>query len=376
MKVYVKTRYKNSTSDATIKKILAELSLGKDYEPIYLEENGRNIVVENDGKRIYVIVSGDSAKGRNSFLAQYIPTVLRQYIEDECPDKEIYIYLLDTSSRAKTSYILDTYRVAKTLGIGILNESELQIDPINPYYSFLDWKNAKKDRQNYNTANKSSYAIEEEKEIVIYGKLFGANGKEATFTACQLAEIAKKLGKEVRFVQVREHGTELVSATDKKLLQHYGVIIEAGAIDLESRKLGKASTCRKQDEFRYNLLEKYGKKKCCLCECDIESSVVASHIHRITDIDKSPLSPDEKRRQAVDADNGLWLCANHDKMFEYGVISFNNRGEVICSKFLQPHQQKFVNRITTTKILNGKYLTTNLLSYLDLHNKRVHLDGK
>ena len=33
-----------------------------------------------------------------------------------------------------------------------------------------------------------------------------------------------------------------------------------------------------------NLFEKFGDKKCYLCDCDIDHMIIASHIHRVTDI--------------------------------------------------------------------------------------------
>ena len=133
------------------------------------------------------------------------------------------------------------------------------------------------------------------------------------------------------------------------------------------------STCRKQDEFKFNLLEKYGKKKCYLCDCDIESNIIASHIHRITDIDNSPISYEDKRKQAVDADNGFWLCANHDKMFENGIITFDKNGNLILNSKLKENQIAYINYITNVLKIEESHLTEKLISYLLLHNKRVNM---
>ena len=299
MKVYVKSRYKEEITENVINKILNVLNLKNDYDTEFVAGDGRNIVIETNDKDIFVIVSRENADARNAFLAQYIPTVLKQYISyNSAKQKEIFIYLLDTTEKAKTPFILDTYRVSKTLGIDILNESELRISPILPYMTFKDWKYAKSDRQQYNSANQSSYAMEDGNEYTVFGKLYGANGKESALMACLLAQIAKRENKTLNFVQVKEHGTESVSQNDKLLLANYGVSISEGSIILKDKQTHDKSTCRKQDEFKYNLLEKYGNKKCYLCGCDIESNIIASHIHRITDIDHSNLSEEEKRKQA------------------------------------------------------------------------------
>lgn len=52
-----------------------------------------------------------------------------------------------------------------------------------------------------------------------------------------------------------------------------------------------------------------------------------------------------KKKKAVDADNGLWLCANHDKLFEYGLIYFEDNKLIISDK-LDDEQKKFITSIT------------------------------
>ena len=374
MKVFVKERYKEELNVRIIKQVLSSLNLNESFEIQYIRGDGRNLIIETDTYKHYVIVSREIADSRNAFLAQYISTVLSQYVEDlTTKQKKISIYLLDTSDRAKTDFIIDTYRVAKTLGINILNESELGLSTIQPYNSFRDWKNARSNRQQYNPANQSSYAMEDEDEYTVFGKLYGANGKESALLACQLAEIAKKENKKLNFVQVKEHGTEAISITDKKLLEYYGVNVSGGAIVLKDKQTRDRSTCRKQDEFKFNLLEKYGNKKCYLCGCDIESNIIASHIHRITDIDNSKIPDAEKRRQAVDGNNGLWLCANHDKMFEYGVITFNINGELVINSTLKENQVEFIKYITQVLKIQDIHLNNEFLQYLMIHNKRVKL---
>ncbi len=374
MKIIVKERYKEELNIDVINKVLAYLNLNESFEIQYMRGDGRNLVIETDSHKYYIIVSRETADARNAFLAQYISTVLSQYVEDlTTKQKKLSIFLLDTSDRAKTDFIIDTYRVAKTLGINILNESELGLSSIQPYNSFKDWKNARNNRQQYNPANQSSYAMEDEDEYTIFGKLYGANGKESAFLACQLAEIAKKENKKLNFVQVKEHGTEIISSSDKKLLEYYGVNISEGSIVLKDKQIRDRSTCRKQDEFKFNLLEKYGNKKCYLCGCDIESNIIASHIHRITDIDNSNIPDEEKRRQAVDGDNGLWLCANHDKMFENGIITFNKNGELVINPTLKANQVAFIKYITQILKIQDIHLTSEFLQYLMIHNKRVKL---
>lgn len=375
MKVYVKKRYKDEINETVVDGVLKELNISVPYEAEYIAGNGRNIVVETENKVIFAVISRKETDSRNAFLSQYVPTVLCQYIEYKTrKQKEICIYLLNTGDGAKTDFILDTYKTAVTMGIRILNERFLNIPKIKPYSSFTEWKNAKTERRKYNPSNSSSYAIEDEDGYTVFGKLYGANGKEAAFTACLLARIAKSQGKKLNFVQVREHDVENVSDIDRKLLEYYGVNIAGGSIITDGNKPVAAKTsCRNQDVFKFNLLQKFGEKKCYLCGCDLETNIIASHIHRITDIDNSDLSEDEKKKIAVDGDNGFWLCANHDKMFEYGVITFDTKGNLVISDKLTENQKRFVKSITDRVKIEDVYLTPTLIEYLTIHNERVRL---
>jgi len=375
MRIVVKSKNKIEFNDTVITKILNAMSLNTGYTIEYENGFGHHIVVEDNGKKMYIILTREEADGRNAYLSQYIPTVLSQFIKDNTENKSLFVFLRDTTKKAKSSFHIDAYRTVKTLGINIINEKDLQMGDILPYKSFYEWKNAKTQRQERNTSNKSSYAIEENNVIIVYGKLFGANGKEITMTACQLAMIGKEEGKTTTFIPVKEHGTKRIGKNDKELLIHFCVNIAKDYIVVKGKEtIINKSTCRDQNLFRYNLLQKYGYKKCLLCDCDIESNIIASHIHRITDIDRSNISDEEKQKQAVDANNGLWLCANHDKMFEYGIITLTINGEIIINKFeLNVNQIKYVQSITYAEKIKKEFLTRAFVEYLKVHNKRVNL---
>lgn len=372
MRVCVKNRYKEEITREVIGRVLARLGLDGDYELEVERGDGRRLVIDCDGRRTYVILSGCVADARNAFLAQYVPTVLGEFVQDRCLEKSVSVFLLDTSRRAKTPFIIDTYRALKTLGLEIINEDELGIGGIAPYESFAEWKLAKAERQRRNSYNQGSYAIDDGDELCVYGKLYGANGKDSVLMACQLARIAAREGKRLRFVQVWEHDTQSLSARDRSLLEYFGVLFDDDDVVVrDMRATGERTTCRNQALFRYNLLEKYGDKKCYLCGCDIESAIVASHIHRIVDLDNSQMSDAEKGRCAVDGDNGLWLCATHDKLFEYGQIFFDGNGALALSPALTEQQRAYIEGITSVRAIAAAHLTPGMREYLRKHRDRV-----
>lgn len=372
MRVYVKSRYAEEMTREVIGRVLARLGLDAQYELTVERGDGRRLLIDCDGRRVYVIMSGGAADARNAFLAQYVPTVLGEYVQDRSPNKRVCVYLMDTSQGALAPFIIDTYRAVKTLGIEIINGAELGAGEITAYASFAEWKRAKEQRQRRNSNNSGSYAVDDGDELCVYGKLYGANGKDSVLMACQLARIAANEGKTLRFVQVWEHDTQRLSARDRALLEYFGVRFDDDNVVVRDRQAtGERTTCRNQAMFRYNLLLKYGDKRCYLCGCDIESAIVASHIQRIVDLDNSTLDETEKRRRAVDGDNGLWLCATHDKMFEYGKIYFDERGAVALNPALTVAQREYVERITPVRAISPAHLTDGMREYLRLHRVRV-----
>ena len=87
-----------------------------------------------------------------------------------------------------------------------------------------------------------------------------------------------------------------------------------------------------QGIFRERLLFRYSH--CCLCGVNNESLLIASHI--------KPWSESEKSEK-VDVNNGLLLCPNHDKLFDSGLISFSDTGEILISSELDEINKTFMN---------------------------------
>lgn len=77
----------------------------------------------------------------------------------------------------------------------------------------------------------------------------------------------------------------------------------------------------KQGVFRDSLIKLYGDE-CLLCNVKGTRYLLASHI--------KPYSLSSSI-EAANPNNGLLLCPNHDKLFDLGLISFDNNGELIES---------------------------------------------
>ncbi|MCU4706681.1 HNH endonuclease signature motif containing protein [Mycoplasma sp. CSL7503-lung] len=83
---------------------------------------------------------------------------------------------------------------------------------------------------------------------------------------------------------------------------------------------------RRQSVFKNKILKHYKFKNECFT-CDYPLNLVASHIHRFTDIKSDfkngTITKEEAQSQVIDGANGFLLCPNHDKEFEMGFIYFD-----------------------------------------------------
>lgn len=114
-----------------------------------------------------------------------------------------------------------------------------------------------------------------------------------------------------------------------------------------------------QNVFRERLNNRYSH--CCLCGVSNEHFLVASHI-----------KPWQKSngQEKLDVDNGLLLCANHDKLFDQGYITFSDTGKIIISKHLDNENRKFMNVHPEMRI----ELKGDNMKYLKYHRKNIFID--
>jgi len=112
-----------------------------------------------------------------------------------------------------------------------------------------------------------------------------------------------------------------------------------------------------QGVFRKLLLRRYGS--CCLCGVHTADLLIASHIKPWTNS-----MPHEK----LDSNNGLLLCPNHDKLFDLGLISFDNTGHILISSRLSKDDRERLN-ICDDMVIS---ISEQHLPYLEYHRNNVY----
>ena len=120
-----------------------------------------------------------------------------------------------------------------------------------------------------------------------------------------------------------------------------------------------------QDIFRNNLIARYGCK-CFLCDKDIETVLVASHIKPACECNVV---------EKADCENGLLLCALHDKLFDRYLISFDfNTGKLLYCKELEGKLDEY--QLSSDMCLKDEYMTPERKMYLMDHNMKYYERNK
>lgn len=402
IKVVLPKHLFNDISDEELSEI-CRLSIGNDNYTKVVEDRGHNSgqyikLYNNDGVK-YVCLSRNDLQSRNAFILQNFPSAYQHYLEEKSDNKE-FQYYIRYFDKNHPSYVIFAYKVLLTIGIKILNlynvvpsESVDFLDHRTPFIDFKQMRKARIELQQRNSGNTSTLFEETNNEISVYGKTYGANGRETTAICLALRKLVDLPIKVYNVNETDPQHLADVDPANKYILDYYGIEIDDGRMDFEpSDESGVAR--RDQKRYHYNLLQKFKEKKCYLCGCDIENLIIGSHIHRVTDIMHSNLSESDKQSQIIDGDNGFWLCANHDKLFEWGLIYFDGDTMKIRNN-VSEYQKKYIYELTfyfekiynsfnTDKVFNiiekkdglefhikPEHFTDNMNHYLSIHKKRT-----
>lgn len=112
-----------------------------------------------------------------------------------------------------------------------------------------------------------------------------------------------------------------------------------------------------QGAFRAALCKRWGNA-CALTGLSNPNLLIASHIHPWASCNN------EAR---LDPDNGLLLAAHIDRLFEYGLISFDEAGQLLASPALSAEEQEILGLERFTSISG---LSKGNFKYLSKHRKR------
>lgn len=159
---------------------------------------------------------------------------------------------------------------------------------------------------------------------------------------------------EEEFKQLIEKEEEFFKKIDE-LAKKYG---ESGTTTVTS----EVRLSSVQQAFRDKLIEKHGQK-CLMCDITNKEMLIASHIK-----DAAMSNIHEK----ADFNNGLLLCANHDKLFDKFLVTFNfYDGKIQISKSITEDEKK-ICLLNQNYVLPENILISERSDYLMWHNEEFH----
>jgi predicted restriction endonuclease len=209
---------------------------------------------------------------------------------------------------------------------------------------------------------------------IAFNKLGVLNFKTSYQCSCENYTVYNNLLNQVKELLTYE------GINDVSLLNAHSFVWMIGTIEEDLKKLGVSETYdgRKisaykelvekdrdivskarvgQGIFRNKLIEYWGK--CSVTGCDGLNILIASHI-------KPWLQCDVK--EAIDVYNGLLLVPNLDKLFDLGMISFDDDGKILVSSKIST---KNIDTLAINKEMKLEKIENGHKAYLAYHRKEV-----
>lgn len=333
---------------------------------------GRMALMHYKGEVYYITFSEKEIGGRNSSV-QSVPTAFNMFYLNPYPRKHLMYYFLNSQGNPETDYHIMMYRLMLTIGFRFLNADVALSHAIRGYASIEDIMFNRKINAGKNKSNNSTYITKNgASQIDIYGKTYGASKYETSMICYALSHL-KKEDQRITLYEVLEGDLKELPASSLNVIKAMGNIrVVPTDMQLE-RKVFEENDSLRSPRYIYNLLSKFGKKKCVLCGCEIPELIQGAHIWPVASIKREGgMTFDQKLHCAIDGQNGLWLCENHHKLFDTNIIGFSETtGKVMIKSVLNPWDYDFLDQITTTDCLPKEIMTNAFCEYLWRRNTAI-----
>lgn len=330
---------------------------------------GRLATIEYRGTITYVSFSEKGEiTARNSFF-QSLTTALIRYYKEAKAKKRICFYFLPYVGNVETSYFKFLYRLMATAGVEFLNEGKSLKQKISPFNTVDDIIAARDKNKNRNKSNNPTNLTRSSEGITqIFGKTYGASKKETVLICLAVS----KLESQIELYEIREQTLSELPKPDLEIIQSLGNI-KVIPTDLTRERNGfEDNNSLRSPKFYYNLLEKFGAKKCAFCECVIPELIEGAHIWPVADIKKAPnLREEKKLKYALDGDNGIWLCENHHRMLDESFLMIDKKGKLKYRSNIKEKPIEFIKGTTPITQLKKDIITPKFVEFLTKRNQLV-----
>lgn len=341
--------------------------VGNSYNDDFLEatyNKGRIAVLLYEDVVTYITFSELGIEGRNSSV-QSVSTAYNKFYNCDYDKKRLCYYFLDCEGNAETDYLVFMYRLMRTVGFEFLNPDSVLAQKIHPFTSINDIITSRMVNKGKNKSNNSTYITKSSAtDYEIYGKTYGANKYETAMISYAISLLAYSNENVVLF-EVMDGSLKELPKSCLDVINKMGIInVIPTNRTLERIVYNKFNSLR-SPRFTFNLLEKFGYKKCAFCDCEVPELIEGAHIWPVSEIKTDPLSnDDQKLYYATSGDNGLWLCGAHHKLFDEDIISININGDIYIRENLDEAHFQYVKNNTTVTQLPEEILTDEFKYYV------------
>lgn len=367
---------KLSYSDILTDEVLSDISqrlTGQSSYTVMFDDKGYNkgrlVIMEYGGSRTFISIAETSVVSRNSSF-QSFPTAYSMFVKDTNISKDICYYIIKgTSGNIETEYFIFMYRLMKTAGVNMINLSEHVNMNIHPFSAPEDVILAKEKLRGAAKGNNSTYVTKSnDGKIQIFAKTYGANKYESSLLCFALV----KMTSSIELFQIEERGLTALPKSTLDALDELGhVRIQTSTIASETEEF-KSNNSLRSIRFIFNIFERFGAKKCLMCDCEIPQIVQGAHIWPVASIKATnDIEIKDQLKHAIDGCNGVWLCENHHKLFDSNLLSVTSDGSVLYIDELDELHVNYLKATTTRKKIGNEFLTENFIFYLSKRNSEI-----
>ncbi|EOB3523571.1 HNH endonuclease [Enterococcus faecalis] len=168
----------------------------------------------------------------------------------------------------------------------------------------------------------------------------------------------------IKFIEDRS--IELISDTDSNSL-YKDYLEEESEIYSTGNKKRTVNSRNGQSLLRNAVLKKYGK--CQLCDINYQELLIASHIIPWNESDSEEIIKRFGENTRGDVDNILLLCANHDRLFDRNLISFDDTGRILISNKINKEDYELLGINDEMKI----EMNDRQRRYMELHRNSLNI---
>ncbi len=83
------------------------------------------------------------------------------------------------------------------------------------------------------------------------------------------------------------------------------------------------------------------------------------------------MDDDMKLQHALHADNGIWLCGNHHKLFDINMLMIKDNGEIKHRLNIPESDEEYITSVTLYNTIADNILTSD---FRDLHRRNTSLN--